>query len=420
MGLWKGKKGSSVFYRIWNSNNKEIQGIREYRAEISNPQTDGQADQRSRMLPAQLIKGALRDIVSRSFQGVPYGSKSRLEFLKYALRAEVYPYLPKGSTEPVPGEYLISRGTLQQIECAYNSGGLQFDARLRVRNLEVDRNTTIGVLSQNLIENNPNLQEGDQLTFVGCLMEDIGGLDGNPNYFNWYYYSIVLDPANTNELDSVAGYTKVYLSSIDDIYGNITINGDGDNICAAAVIVSRLGSDGQYLRSNARLAIDPSSLAIFFDPRTRASTRASYQTKSTRSSYDWPVEDSEDTRGASLVMGTYTLSGLTGDIASLNGRQVAVQVIEGTNVIRRVYIDPTDEEAKYLVDTSGERLQYSIGGEVTYLVLNRVGALAGYPTILYERTGTAGRTAAPAVTMVEAPEPVATTSKKSTSTRAKK
>ena len=116
MGLWKGKKGSSVFYRIWNSNNKEVQGIREYRAEIRNPQSDRQADQRAKLLPVQLVKGALREVLSRSFQGVEYGAKSLLEFRRLAMReTSGYPYLTRGTTTPVPGTYLVSKGSLGDI-----------------------------------------------------------------------------------------------------------------------------------------------------------------------------------------------------------------------------------------------------------------------------------------------------------------
>jgi len=408
MGLWKGKKGSSVFYKIWNSNNKEKQGVREYQPEVRNPQSDGQADQRMKLLPAQLIKGALRDLVSRSFQGIAYGSKSRLEFLKYALRAETYPYLPKGFTEPVPGEYLISRGTIQQVGCYYDAGDLAFITTLAV---SADLGTkTIGQISEDLLTNNTFLQEGDQLTFVGCLY---GPTAAASPFYNWAWWSFVLDKQSMETLTSIAGYSTLPIEYATE-FGCIKIEGQDENICAAGVIVSRQGDDGLYLRSNCRLAIDSQKLAIWYADETRAGTRASYQTRQTRSFYDWPVEEGGETAGTED--GAYTLSGLQGAIAPLNGRQVKVRVNSGTGLTVACYISSdSTEEVKFLVDLNGNTLQYSSGGgEVSYLRQNQVTALANLPTIVYTN---AQRSAAMTAPMAEDKKPETETEKK---TRSKK
>lgn len=377
MGLWKGKKGSSVFYKIWNSNNKEKQGIREYQPEVRNPQTDYQADQRMKLLPAQLIKGALRDIVSRSFQGIAYGSKSRLEFMKYALRAETYPYLPKGFTEPVPGAYLISRGTLQQVWCVPSAAEDEINTSLKYFTALDIAATTVGAFSTQLLTNNTNLQEGDQLTFVGCLLEDNGTSN---TFYNWYYWSVILDQASTTLLSDIPGVTRVVpgYNSTEQI---VTIMGEDDNICAGGVIVSRQGSDGLYLRSNCTLCLLPSKLFPWFETETRAGTRASYQTGQTRSYVDWPVEQDEEVYGTED--GEYTLSGLQGAIAPLNGQKVKVQVTKGTDTLRAVYIDSEDPSAQYLVTPAGDTLQYSQQSEVHYLTKSQVPALESLPTVVY-------------------------------------
>lgn len=408
MGLWKGKKGSSVFYKIWNSNNKEKQGVREYQPEVRNPQSDGQADQRMKLLPAQLIKGALRDLVSRSFQGIAYGSKSRLEFLKYALRAETYPYLPKGFTEPVPGEYLISRGTIQQVSCYFDEQNEDFTTSLEYT--AVLESVSIGAFTTEILNRNHFLKEGDQLTFVGCLY---GPTPGTNPFYNWVYWSLVLDTQNLEQLSGVKGFSALPLG-YNSQAARISIYGPADNICAAGVIVSRQGDDGLYLRSNCRLAIDSQNLAIWFAEETRAGTRASYQTGQTRSFYDWPVEEGGETAGTED--GAYTLSGLQGAIAPLNGRQVKVRVNSGTGLTMACYISSdSTEEVKFLVDLNGNTLPYSSGaGEVSYLRQNQVTALANLPTIVYTN---ASRNAAMAAPMAEDEKPETETEKK---TRSKK
>ena len=377
MGLWKGKKGSSVFYSIWNSNNKEKQGIREYRAEVRNPQSDGQADQRARLLPAQRIKGALRDIVSRSFQGIPYGSKSRLEFIRQAMRLkEGYPFLTKGYQEPVPGRYIISRGSLRQVALTWDQAGPSFVSTLMIDGLEqVDEETTIGALSTAIIDGNVDLQAGDQITFVGCLCS----LPDTPDVsmYSWEYFSFNLDPNNTAELRDYHS-TNLLIGN----EGNaITLVSLKDDICAGAIIISRLGEDGAYLRSTAQLAV-ADFMSPFFSPSQAAVTRASYQTKTTQNSTDWPVE--EDTRGggSSVTDGEFTIAGATGTKAGFNGMKCKVRINTLTGLPTAVYVANTADNT--LVDVNGNELSIiPQGGELTYLFKSDVPALASLPSVLY-------------------------------------
>ena len=377
MGLWKGKKGSSVFYRIWNTNNKEAQGIREYRAEVRNPQSDGQADQRARLLPAQRIKGALRDIVSRSFQGVPYGSKSRLEFLRQAMRLkEGYPFVTKGYQEPVPGRYIISRGSLRQISATFNDD--IFVTNLTAGQTPMTADTTIGQLSTWILEDNVDMLEGDQITIVGCLCSMPDAPD--VSIYEWYYYSFILDPNNNEEVASLNGYRFIGIGKQNDT-GKITLFGPEDNLCAAAIIISRLGEDGAYLRSTAQLAV-ADFMSVFFSPSQAAVTRASYQTQTSQNSTDWPVE--EDTRGggSSVTDGEFTIAGATGTKAGFNGMKCKVRINTLTGSPAAVYVANTSDNT--LVDVNGNELTIiPQGGELTYLFKADVPALASLPSVLY-------------------------------------
>lgn len=386
MGLWKGKKGSSVFYKITNSSNKEKQGIREYQPEVSNPQTNAQADQRMKMLPIHNLAGALKEIISRSFEGVPYGPKSRLAFRKYALRdAGQIPYLPMGEYTPIPGEYLISKGSLGNIDCWYTRKDIVSNIRSGFDVLSSDM--PISVISNDILVTNPNLRDGDQLTFVACSYEVRTGYGP---IVNWWYRSMILDTTDetTTLVDIIPSDSPFQLrTQVDNITGSYCYTIENDNILGGAVIVSRKGDDGNYLRSTSRIAIDRSN--VYYSASEQTATRASYQTRSRTRATDWPVENDEES--SNYIRGTYRLSGLTAPWTALNGREVATLNYAGTDTPYKVYISPNDPESELLVDPNGEWLQTQSGQDIIYLYKDAVQELRTKGTLLWTPP-TLGRT----------------------------
>lgn len=386
MGLWKGKKGSTVFYRVTNSNNREVQGEREYRAEISNPQSNAQANQRLKMLPAQLLAGALRPIISRSFQGIQYGAKSRLAFRKYALTdAGQIPYIRKGSIQPAPGEYLIAKGTLQPINCTPSDDYTSFITDI-VFPGQFDEEMTLGDFSARLLPANPNLQAGDQLTFIVCSYR---GGTGDDMQFVWYYYSIDMDTEATESLIDLPYWSETKISVLDF---RLVLSDVNVQTAAAAVIHSRKGSDGLYLRSNTRLAIGSENpdLAWLYSPESRIATRASYQTDKKESNTDWPVEPD----GGETYDDSGMLRGLTGDLAQLNGQLFKLRRYESDNRIAAFYYTIVDGEpdTPYAIKPDGQRLDYRITqeGETTvhWLLLNQIPGYDNYDAVLWEPLAT--------------------------------
>lgn len=301
MGLWKGKKGSSVFYQIKNTNSAQKQGIRERNYEPSNPQSARQASQRMRMFPAQAVYGVLKDTIERSWQGVKYGQMTRQAYLKSALRSEYFPAVSKGDGVIVPGPYQIAKGTLQEVPITLNAGsvdiGFLFSEGLSF--------TTVGGLSEQILAANPGLQAGDQITIVLCYTSDATVVR-----FNWNVGSFYLNIEDSTPLDwehcnwipqpfEVDWYAKgISIAPRDDAY-----------IYAASCIVSREGTTP--LRSNAYLAVDAPALPGYFGATARAKAQRSYMKALTVQSTDWPVDpgtegDSDDTL-------TYTVSQVTLD-----------------------------------------------------------------------------------------------------------
>lgn len=390
MGLWRGKKGSSVFYKLTNSNNAQKQGIRERVYEVANPQSNGQATQRAKLLPAQRVAGVLREIVERGWQGVEYGSKSRSEFLKRALSMKNnYPFIEKDDDRIVPGAYQLTKGTLAQINLTYNDS-FAVDTNIMLGNTQSWGSDipTIGEFCQRIIENNANLQSGDQLTFIVSISDketSTGQLEAN---FLWGYLSFFLDETNTESIETlkndllVIQYNELSSDYV-TIQTNYTIGGTKP-IAAVAVVVSRLGDNGQHLRSTAKLLLNDDLLSSWFSSAQQRRARESYQTANTATTNtNWPVDGDAD------MEGTYTtsvvLEGLTGNLAQFNGRPVAVRARESDDTLVAVYYKLSEWEGDKpcVVSPTGALYEYSVEMEPHVLRVNQCPQVSDLQLILW-------------------------------------
>lgn len=378
MGLWRGKKGSSVFYRIANSNNNMKQGIRERAYEIANPRTTSQAGQRMKLLPAQRVYGILKPIISRGWQGVKYGVESKQEFLKRALKLTTgYPFLEKDSSVTVPGAYQISKGTLQQV---ITQPSIEGDPNLHETSIKLTNAsaTTIGGLAEQLISDNAYLKDGDQLTFVACLQKD--------NEIMWEYISLTLDTSNTETLASWGHWENLTTLFLTNNSSNLEITTNQTFMLASAVIISRL-SDGEYLRSTSVLTVneDAGSMPNYLGGAAYRRARNSYMNPMRTQTTDWPVEPELPDNS---YISDYALSGLTGAKASANGIVVKVTRNEDTDALTGVFVTTYLGGDALVKKSDGTAVTYEAtsGGETQILPITPADQadLANLPTIPYE------------------------------------
>lgn len=376
MGLWRGKKGSSVFYYLRNSNNREKQGIREYQPVVANPQTAAQISQRVYLRPAQNIYRELADIIRRSWQGLEYGGKGTQEFFKGALRHGStlpvgIPWLNKGDQRAVPGAYKISSGSLQEVVTSIN--GLT-DA---VTSLYVGSQigATWGEVSEALIANN-SLKNGDQVTFVACTSDTDADNEQNVAKYRWYIMSVYVDTENTTPASEVLTYPFAISGEDGQLLLQMQEGPTDAALAAAAVIVSRLGNTGTYQRSPSTIAVNTELLAYWYTPARYLEARNSYRIwgGSTRSG-NWVVDENAGDAPASreTIDGTYTLNGLTGDKASANGIVVRVQRYADDNALAAVYVIPVEDSGTTIYplinNASGAAVQYTgTGGAFGYVL----------------------------------------------------
>lgn len=388
MGLWRGKKGSSVFYRIANSNNNMKQGIRERAYEISNPRTTSQAGQRMKLLPAQRVYGVLKPIISRAWQGVEYGVESKQEYLKRALKlTSGYPFLEKDSSVVIPGAYQISKGTLQQVFTQPSSEG---DADMHDTSLNINLSgseETMGDIFTALLNANSYLQNGDQLTFVACYQTNGGEIV-------WGFFSAIIDKNSTAEAANDPHFSagsdgrSLYWAPAPpgDNQDHIGIYTSETFMLASAVIISRL--DGEdYKRSTSVLTINDQagSMQNYFNGAAFRRARNSYMNPTRVQSTDWPVEPELPENS---YISNYALNGLTGNKASCNGIVVLVTRNEETDALTGVFVKPYLDYDALVKKVDGTVVTYEVTAEGETEVFAITPAdqkdLANLPTIPYE------------------------------------
>lgn len=210
---------------------------------VRNPRTLSQIVQRMKVGPAQLFYAAFEKAagsvennpLSHSWQGVPYGPKSRTKFLQLAMTGEPKAYVPKGINFPVPGVYQVSQGSLPSMP-----SGVAGDA-----------GDTIAVVYQALtaggIEFLTNLgaQAGDQLTAMALIANENGA-------YSACVARVIVGVGNNWES----------FGDADQNLDVLTLKTDGvdfgdSNIACAAFILSRGTSSATAKRSTAFMTIAP-------------------------------------------------------------------------------------------------------------------------------------------------------------------
>lgn len=366
MERWNGKKGSNVFYKISNSNNAQKQGVRERTYEVSNPKTRSQALQRMKVRAAQNFYNTLAPILNRAQQGVKYGGMTRQQFMKYALSMTGSPAVEKGSNVAIPGNYLLSKGSLPAFTLDSFSGEVtaSFSVPFSSSNpLELRSGDQITSEVLGNLTSNGALKENDQLTFI--LFDE---------KFNAFVSSFLIKVGV--QLPTLGNATITFISGDDSL---IAIEGEGKK-AAVAIILSRKNGN-KYERSTAYLALNDNVSEIQQAYSTEAinAALATYikTVSASVGSIDWPVDPSTDT-DEQLINAYFTLENLTGDKSQLNGRDVLVYEGVQSGDMKAVGV-----KEGVLVDfNSLEPLSYSsgsVGSIISPLLPTDVPSLATLP-----------------------------------------
>lgn len=268
IGNFKGKVGNTVGYKLSASNNGQTQGIRVYQPIVKNPKTAAQAEQRAKLSPINATYRMLKMVIDRGNEGLPYGNKSRLAWLKNAFKAEVMPWFEKGAAVTAPVCCPLTKGSLP---FSYQITEGNSEVMIVVNNLAAATDNTIGKVSEKVLAKYPELKEGDQLTFV-AIVQDGSFVYGQVNSF----------VINTTSTDAVPSAFSVGEGELTQVLNNGVA-------VAGAIILSREGANGEHLRSTTSLAKMEDYPAAVLADAAKTAAIASYQASAANNS-DWAEE----------------------------------------------------------------------------------------------------------------------------------
>lgn len=269
LGHARGKVGDLVFSR---SNGQQV--VRARAAVVKNPQTEAQMIQRIFLNTISQSYSNMVQIVDHSYEGVQKGQKTMEMFLsrnlknlrtkvqqevaKGSLYSEIFEFSPIASNFFAVNDYEIAKGTLPEIAVSSASD----DAKM---SMVAPENTYKSLLDHY------GLNRGDQLTFVAIVS------NGNGRRV-FKFARVILDPVNADgtEADITSAFitdgainlpnarNEGEFTTIEQNDGKILFSFTPYYQHAAAVIVSRRRSDGEWLRSNATLTQNQDSAELTY------------------------------------------------------------------------------------------------------------------------------------------------------------
>lgn len=261
-------------------------------------ESDAQIDRRLLMLPAVSFRRQLDAVISRGWQGVKYGGPTNRKFMQSALREplENIPQLEKGDSRAIPGEYLIAKGSIAQVDITEIDSDNSMATTLNTR-LTVSDTITVAAFSTDLLAENTYLREGDQITFIRITTPN-----NDIPYCNYLVESIQLDTANTSTLGDV--FTNI---SLTNAVNTLYIDTGADITIGGAVVISREGNTP--MRSTSRVTVDKTKLASFFGSTVKANVRESYKkTTAASRNTNWAYDPDSDTQDTGFVTIGVTIS----------------------------------------------------------------------------------------------------------------
>lgn len=367
MSVQRGKLGKMVAYRVTNSNNGDTQGWRERIYKINNPRTAAQASQRMKLPAAVNFYRGLQELLNHSWQGVRYGGMSRQKFMSLAMgpNTQFIPFVPKGTTDFIPGEYPVSMGS---VPCPAITSVVEDTAEMQFGGMDIDdekiATMTFGEYSQKIIAGSPYLRNGDEITFIRVIKI-------NDKYLPQHSY-VVLDTAATELAGKVLGDAKFYINS-DGYMNNIAGATDAgfknstDKMVAAAVIISRHPTNNSttWLRSTSKMVVTAELKNKWMTDAAYQAAEPTYRNAAQNLTSDWLLNQGENTHE-----GETSGSGATGlqvqNVPFQNGgfSVTAAAIVDG-GAIYPVYLPKNDK--RYFGVKSGNSVVFSDVTEISTL-----------------------------------------------------
>ena len=193
LGYARGKVGSLVFSRL-----KGQQITKAYNPRPANPKSLQQQTQRTRIGALVNFFRSAMALLDHSFCDRPISWSSYNAFISANLSGS-FAWLTRSMIDnggAVVCPYRISKGGMPPIQVTGTGDNSVTNIALGSLSA-IDANTSVAALSQAMVENNPNILMGDQLSYVSFIQSTL--VDGTPQV-RTILYEMTLDGADTRKV----------------------------------------------------------------------------------------------------------------------------------------------------------------------------------------------------------------------------
>lgn len=291
---------------------------------VRNPRTLSQIVQRMKVGPAQLFYAAFEKVagsvennpLSHSWQGVPYGPKSRTKFLQLAMTGEPKAYVPKGINFPVPGVYQVSEGSLPNLPSGTSTEGTNalFVVGDPLTATNMQNLTALGV------------EVGDQITAMALIERD--------GKYEAQVSRIIVGEGNAWQ--PLGGISRIAGLELDD--DGIVWDEADEPVACAAFILSRGTSSATAKRSTAFMTIAPNYQSLM-SPEAYDAAVDSYITGTTYNSLnsDWYLnQGSSQAFNGEVFLQVLNLAAGEG-VAAVNAEFVLGRQSNGGSIVYTIF-----------------------------------------------------------------------------------
>lgn len=222
-------------------------------AEVKNPRTEMQMEQRCKLKTVSLAYSALKSIVDHSFEGITYGGMSMRQFsrLNYPLvkasskaAAPTFGFAAYKSSAPAMGQYVIAQGSLARPSLAktvLTSSASGFT-------IEITTGDALASVLSNL-----GVNVGELYTVCALVQDSLGNVQ-----FVWVRFSLPTEGETVNKDNLKVESNVVCTADITPTKWTIkcstpTLSGEGNKAILWDVIRSAMANGG-WARSSAKLS----------------------------------------------------------------------------------------------------------------------------------------------------------------------
>lgn len=247
------KLGGSVIYQAMGQTRQ-----RALASSVSNPRTQAQMTQRVKWANLVNLYRANSDWMKYAFETKKASQSDYNKFMSLNVTNSNI-FLPKdiaAAGGAVVQSYLITQGSLPSIETTYVEASSWWASNIYLGNSYIFSTPTIAAFTRVLLDNNPAMREGDQLSFI--RMTQMTNADNGAPYVIVRKYELVL--SLTNQASVWDYLPNDYIDSSEAATNSQLVVKDSGNAGGFVLVLSRTISGKTYVSSQRIVVANNSAL----------------------------------------------------------------------------------------------------------------------------------------------------------------